>query len=252
MSQLFGPLLILIGVVVTGWLIAQGKRNKTAIVFFCGITVFAGIAIVMSERISEVTIGNIGTIKAAAQQAQFDVKEIAAMKEQIKTQSATIEHLAKVAAESKQFIDEKLKQADRSLSELQEHLRPRSLTEEQASRFVEALKKGPKGTVVITCIHSNTDREACSFGNRIALLLKTAGWNVGEVSNTEFGMPPQGICIAVNSEPNLPARTLQEAFNGIGFPTRYFPFTGSEVDIDGEMVMLGPQDIVHLIIGYKS
>lgn len=122
MLQLLGIVLIVSSLVFAAYWIAKQKPAKTAMLFLCAISVFAGMFLTMNERATEITIEKVGTIKAAAHQATVDAKQIAEIKERILAQGATVDLVAKEAAESKRLTeelarknllaDEKLKQLD--------------------------------------------------------------------------------------------------------------------------------------------
>jgi hypothetical protein len=130
------------------------------------------------------------------------------------------------------------------LLEIQERVRP-SLTEEQQSRFVNALKESPKGTVDIQCNNKN----AWHFSNQIASLLKLATWN-STVGMVEFNGPAQGIIIVVRSVENLPAKALREALELVGFPSIYFG-EAPPPHIVSAAALIPREDEIILIIRHK-
>jgi hypothetical protein len=134
--------------------------------------------------------------------------------------------------------------AERSLLELQERVRP-SLTEEQRSRFVNALKESPKGTVNIQC----EDKNAWHFSNQIASLLKISEWNF-TLYPVEFNGPAQGIIVVVRSVENLPAKALREALELVGFPPTYFG-EAPPPDVVSAAALSPHEDEIILIIGHK-
>ncbi|MBI4793682.1 MAG: hypothetical protein HY789_13350, partial [Deltaproteobacteria bacterium] len=99
MLQLLGIVLIVSSLVFAAYWIAKQKPAKTAMLFLCAISVFAGMFLTMNERATEITIEKVGTIKAAAHQATVDAKQIAEIKERILAQGATVDLVAKEAAE---------------------------------------------------------------------------------------------------------------------------------------------------------
>jgi hypothetical protein len=125
-NQLLGVLLIINGIVVTAWWVATGKGSATGALAVCGLAVFAGIALVLSDRLVEVSVKGVGTIKAAADQAISDAKEIATLRQRIEAQGATVDLVAKEAADAKALVDEvarKNQQAEQKLSSLDQAIR---------------------------------------------------------------------------------------------------------------------------------
>ncbi len=101
--QLLGVLLIVISIIVTYWLIIKG--HSKGIIVICALAVLAGFGLILKDEITEITINNVGTIKAATKQAVHDAEEIASIKERIEGQSATVDLVAKQASEAKELID---------------------------------------------------------------------------------------------------------------------------------------------------
>src|SRR5262249_20864316 len=123
---------------------------------------------ISDEKIAQLTAeaekarAEIAIAQAAASQANQRTQEL---EQQNLKLTGEVPILQKDASEALR----KQAEAERALLELQERLRPRSLTSEQGARFVEALKASPKGKVDITCVANN--EEAISFMKEIAALL---------------------------------------------------------------------------------
>ncbi len=132
--QLLGILLIVSALIYAGWLNKTGPSY--GIIAICCIAVLAGFGFILQDRVTEFTINNVGTIKAATKQAVHDAEEIASIKERIEGQSATVDLVAKQASEAKDLIDnltakneiaedrlnkigEKLEEANSTVAELQ-------------------------------------------------------------------------------------------------------------------------------------
>ena len=123
MLQLIGVLLIVNSLVVAGWWLSQQKSGMGWCVTLCLITIFAGIFLILNERAVEITIKNVGTIKAVADQAKVDAKTIAEIRERIEGQAATVDAVAKQAADAKRISEEvqkKNQQADEKLKAIDE------------------------------------------------------------------------------------------------------------------------------------
>ena len=78
--KLIGILLVLNSVAVSSWWITAHGTHKGAVLTLCSLAVFAGLALVVSDRITELNMKGVGTIKAAAEQASTDANEISALR----------------------------------------------------------------------------------------------------------------------------------------------------------------------------
>jgi hypothetical protein len=96
--KLIGILLVFNSLAVSSWWITVHGTHKGAVLTLCFLAVFAGIALVVSDRITEVSMKGVGTIKAAAEQASADANEISALKNRVEAQSATVDLIAKDSA----------------------------------------------------------------------------------------------------------------------------------------------------------
>ena len=96
MAQLIGILIIINSLVVTTWWIGTGRAHSAVFIPVCLIAVFAGIVLIMQDRALEITIKGVGSIKAAAEQAILDAKQVTEIKDQIVAQRATIDIVAKL------------------------------------------------------------------------------------------------------------------------------------------------------------
>lgn len=119
--KLIGILLIVNSIAVSVWWIATSGSHKGSILTLCFLGVFAGIAILINERITEFSVKGIGTIKAAAKQVSADANEVAKLKKRVEDQSATVNLVAKEAADAKQLVEalsEKNEKAEEKLAQL--------------------------------------------------------------------------------------------------------------------------------------
>ncbi|MCQ4189918.1 methyl-accepting chemotaxis domain-containing protein [Methylocystis suflitae] len=113
------------------WVTARGT-HKAAIVALALIGVFAGLALILESRLTELTIKGVGTIKAATEQATADANTIAKIKERIENQSATVDAIASQAAKATELSrtfaeqirlgEQKLRDVDLALHEAREAL----------------------------------------------------------------------------------------------------------------------------------
>lgn len=102
-TTILGALLILFGIsfaIVTLFRKTTHFKNPGWVV---GIAIFFGFAVLLSNRITEFTIPNIGTIKAATKQATNDAATISALKKRVEDQSATVDAVAAQAEQAQKL-----------------------------------------------------------------------------------------------------------------------------------------------------
>lgn len=81
--KVLGIIMILGSIVFTTWWIITKNNNKSSIFSLCLIVIFVGLIFIYNERITEFTVGGVGTIKAAVLQAETDVETISTLKERV-------------------------------------------------------------------------------------------------------------------------------------------------------------------------
>lgn len=109
MIQLTGILIVVNTLIVSAWWLGQGKSWGIGFTTIAILSCLVGLALVFNERAIELSFGKFGKLKAAAQQAETDAKEIAEIRKRVEAQAATMDLVAKESAESKRLL--------RSLSE---------------------------------------------------------------------------------------------------------------------------------------
>ncbi len=95
--KLLGILLVVNSLLLAIYCASTGHQHIKSIITVCLIAAFVGIVFTMHDRAIEITFNKIGTIKAAAEQATADAKEIAEIKKRIEAQSATVDIVAQRA-----------------------------------------------------------------------------------------------------------------------------------------------------------
>ena len=121
MLQAIGILVIVNSLLATGFWIKSGTTDLKSVIALCMIGIFTGLVLAMNESISEVSIGSVGKIKAAAKQATVDAEAVADIRKQIEAQRSTVDLVARDAAEAKKIVEEasfKNKQAEDKLNTL--------------------------------------------------------------------------------------------------------------------------------------
>lgn len=125
--KLIGILLVLNSLALSSWWIMTHGSHKGYVLTLCFLAVFAGIALLISDRITEFSMKGIGTMKAAVSQATADANVVGELKNRVEAQSATVDLIAKDAADAKQLVnalseknskaEEKLSQLDKSIND---------------------------------------------------------------------------------------------------------------------------------------
>ncbi len=104
--KLMGIAIVLSILVFTGWFITTKNKYKAIALTFCLIGVFTGIVLIFQDRITELTVKGVGTIKAATLQVESDAKIVSELKQRVENQSATVDLVAKDASEAKKISEE--------------------------------------------------------------------------------------------------------------------------------------------------
>jgi hypothetical protein len=73
---LIGSCLILLSLLFAFWWIVTKRTNNKAVIAMTIVAVITGFALIIHDRITELTVGGVGTIKAAAVQATSDAKAV--------------------------------------------------------------------------------------------------------------------------------------------------------------------------------
>jgi hypothetical protein len=114
---------------------------------------------------------------------------------------------------------ERAAKAERALLELQERLKWRTLTVEQATNLTNILKASPKREVIVRCV-SGVTPEPCKFAEQLVRVFNESGWKVLEVRGilSEFTVTGLGVSGHDDDLSRLHANALAKAVGSIGFP----------------------------------
>lgn len=153
--KIIGFLIIINSLIVTGWWVSSGHNYKWPVIFICGMAVIVGIFLIIQDRVIEISFKGIGTIKAAAKQADTDAKSITKIKQRIEAQSATIDAVALTANQASQLVDD----LDRKNTELEVKVGEIDKLQEESSRTSEALEKIARFSTTVLAAQ-NDDRVA--------------------------------------------------------------------------------------------
>lgn len=187
---------------------------------------------------------------AKERQLQFDLKEKDVEIGNLKLRSDTAEAgIATARGDAARALTEqqhvqielalqqqKTADAQRSLLELQERIKPRSLNDKEAKAFVATLKTLPKGVIDFGYTAAGGD-ETFNFAKQFLELFKQAGWTVRNSSSIAQHLDIQvigvGILVSgpVGTDPKLPPpgvlyltptlKTLQVAFSAVGINVQF-------------------------------
>ncbi|HKP04990.1 MAG TPA: hypothetical protein VJU77_16680 [Chthoniobacterales bacterium] len=153
--ELLGLLLIGNSVAVCAWWLLANKPNVTAAVALSVLVVFIGLICIFHERITEITITQVGSIKTAARQATGDAEEISKIKERIEAQAATVDLVANKATEAERLareLGEKNELASKKLDTIEDTLK-------KASKTVDNLNELTAFTSIVLAAQ-NDDRKS--------------------------------------------------------------------------------------------
>ncbi|HCE42845.1 MAG TPA: hypothetical protein DET40_04805 [Lentisphaeria bacterium] len=106
MWKLIGFLVIVNAIIVTGWWVTGDHQYKGWASSICIVSIFFGIFLMLQERVVEVSVNKVGSIKAVVEQATADAKTIADIKRSIEAQRSTVDLVAKEAADAKKLVDD--------------------------------------------------------------------------------------------------------------------------------------------------
>lgn len=148
---IIGLIIIITPISITFWCFIRLKPYAKSMISVCLISVFIGLALVFFDRITEITVEHVGTIKAATKQVTLDAKEVSKLKERIETQSATIDLVAKSASEAKNLstdakslyeeLSNKNKIADKELKNISDKMLPLEVKADYLSTLTKKTRK---------------------------------------------------------------------------------------------------------------
>jgi len=103
--KLVGILLIANALIITGWQVSTSTSGKGAI-SVCLIAVFVGLVLTFQDRITELSIKGVGTLKAVTEQAEAKLEQIESIRRRVESQGATIDLVAKDAKDARELTEE--------------------------------------------------------------------------------------------------------------------------------------------------
>lgn len=115
---MFGSFLIVISIGIAFWRVMTQEKGRTAVISICSLAVFAGVVLIIKDRITELTVPGIGTIRAATAQVITDAKTIADLRDRVENQSATVDLVAKQASSAKALSEAVEEQNSRARQKL--------------------------------------------------------------------------------------------------------------------------------------
>jgi hypothetical protein len=104
--KIIGILLIFNALLLATWWVCTEHPHKAWAVLVGLVAIFVGVYFTVQDRATEITIKNVGTIKAAARQATNDAQAVADLRKRIEAQSATVDLVAESATKAHDLIEE--------------------------------------------------------------------------------------------------------------------------------------------------
>lgn len=155
--------------------------------------------------------------------------------ENLRLQARIAEAEAQAAEANKKAEEERLARV-----KIEERLAPRRLTLDRLRRFLDILRKGPKGPVDIQ--FAANDAEASAFASQIRDALRNAGWDAHITAAFVSVESLQGLVVTVYNADRAPVHVavLKNALEQVGFPVSVRPSDQSV-----------PEGIVRLFVGQK-
>jgi hypothetical protein len=155
LTAIFGAFLLLFGMGVGITCLFRKTtafKNPGQIV---ALSILTGFALLLADRITEFNIANVGTIKAATQQATADAKTINSLKKRGENQSATVDLVATQAAKAQKLSET----ADTQTKKAEQKLDPLARALDNANATLAKLKD-EEGFVGIVIAAQNGDRHS--------------------------------------------------------------------------------------------
>ena len=104
--QIIGLIIIVTPISITIWCFIRLKPYAKSMLYVCLISVFIGLPLIIINRITEITVGHVGTIKTATKQVTLDAEEVSKLRKRVEAQSATIDLVAQNATDAKKLSTE--------------------------------------------------------------------------------------------------------------------------------------------------
>lgn len=149
--QIIGLIIIVTPISITIWCFIRLKPYAKSMLYVCLISVFIGLPLIIINRITEITVGHVGTIKTATKQVTLDAEEVSKLRKRIEAQSATIDLVAqnstdakKLSTEAKSLYEEisnKNILADKELKNISNKILPLELKAKSLSTLIRKIRK---------------------------------------------------------------------------------------------------------------
>lgn len=153
--KIVGFLIILNSLALTAWWVCTDHQNKPFAISIGLVAIFAGVFLMIHERAIEISIDKVGTIKAAALQANEDAQAITELRNRIQNQSATVDLVADSASKAHKLIQELSEKNQKAEIKLQEL----DATAKSAQETLDKLKETAVFNSLVAAAQ-NDDRDA--------------------------------------------------------------------------------------------
>lgn len=104
MAEIIGLAIIVLALGIGCWRFYKGRKLPATGMGLLVLACFIGVALVLNKRVSELSFGKLATLKATVTQAQSDAEQIAAIRQRIEAQAATMDLVAKESADAKRLL----------------------------------------------------------------------------------------------------------------------------------------------------
>lgn len=130
--------------------------------------------------------------------------------------------------------------------ELSRFVAPRAIPEDQADALRKCLADGPRGSVMIAALKTESDAEA--YANQIAKVLTDAGYRVSFSNTVWLQLPVKGLYLCARDVSNAPLHAvhIQRCFQTVGIRLRAHEDKKMYTD------MAVPEDAIIFVVGARE
>jgi hypothetical protein len=151
--KIVGIVLIFISIIifVLVYLWEKQREHLTKILWFPLAIAIIGFVFTFIERVVEIPIPGVGTIKTVTTQAIFDAEEIKKIKERVENQSATIDLVSRKSADVEKLYEEASRRSvsvNNKIVQFESFLR---VSQEEINSRLEALNPYTKPIITANC-----------------------------------------------------------------------------------------------------
>jgi len=247
-----GEILVILGIVAEAVELGFNvfaSENKRRDHFLVGISIIILIGGLGLERLATGNVNRLAALQTVEQQREIAVANLQASQANKSAANAggvaakaneRTESLKLAGEAQREALREKMVRAEKALSELQERLKERHLTDGQKTVISDILSTDPnRGRLVIEV--NSTSSEAHRFAEELRAILEKSGWKVADFESAFVSTGFKGLAIGAHDKADDPVRvaTLQRALKEAGFEALAYELTRV------------PKGTLQLIVGEK-